>query len=67
MNMKGNRIACSAAAALLLLRLLAPAQTERLRELLLGRAGRQAVQAVCVSFAEADDDTVLSVFREDAP
>lgn len=54
-------------AAVLLLRLLGTAQTEALRDLLLGSAGRQAVEAACFSFGDVADADVLAVFREAQP
>ena len=55
-----------AAASVVLLRLLAPADSERLRGLLLGREGREALEAVCVSFSGTEAEAV-AVFGEALP
>lgn len=66
--MKGKRILLLAAASVMLLRLLAPGESERLRGLFLGQAGREAVQAVCLSFSGAEkDEEVVAVFGEELP
>ena len=67
MRMKQQQWALLLFAAVLLLRLLGTAQTELLRDLLLGSAGRQAVEAACFSFADSVDDDLVAVFGEVRP
>ena len=66
MSMKGKRIVLLAAASVVLLRLLAPGEAERLRGLLLGREGRQAVQTLCLSFSGTEEE-VVAVFGDELP
>jgi len=54
-------------AAALLLRLLAPKETEALRDLLLGAQGRQAVEAACFSFSDPGDADLVPVVGEVRP
>lgn len=67
MDVKKQRWSLWLFAAVLLLRLLAPAETEALRDLLLGSAGRQAVEAACFSLWDAADADVVAVFGETQP
>ena len=67
MHMKQHPWAIGLFAAVLLLRLLGTAETELLRDLLLGSAGRQAVEAACFSFADSADNDLVAVFGEVRP
>ena len=67
MDVKKRRWSLWLFAAVLLLRLLAPAETEALRDLLLGSAGRQAVEAACFSLLDAAAADVVAVFGKAQP